>query len=144
MVGAPDDGEGAAGGALEIEHADVALSAFRPSTIEFLRLGLRLTAAPGDAEARSALQALVGGPDARDVYAGLLEDVLYMRNRHLLERIDAALERHPRVIVPWGALHLAGVEAGLLARGFELASSEPRSFLPYGALVRALTRAAAP
>lgn len=144
MIDAPAGGEDAPGGALVIEHADVDLSAFRPSTIEFLRLGLRLTAAPADAEARRALQELAGGPDARDVYAGLLEDVIELRNRHLLERIDEALERHPRVVVPWGALHLAGVEAGLLARGFELASSEPRSFLPYGALARALTRTAAP
>lgn len=144
MIGAPADGEDAAGDALEIEHADVDLSAFRSSTIGFLRLGLRLTAAPGDAEARRALQELVRGPDGRDVYAGLLEDVLEMRNRHLLERIDAALARHPRVVVPWGALHLGGIEAGLLARGFELASSEPRSFLPYRALARALTRTAAP
>jgi hypothetical protein len=144
MVGAPAGGEDASGGALAIEHADVDLSAFRPSTIEFLRLGLRLTAAPGDAEARRALGELVGGPDARDVYVGLLEDVIHLRNRHLLERIDGALERHPRVVVPWGALHLAGVEAGLLARGFELASSEARGFLPYGALARVLTRTAAP
>ena len=143
MIGGSADGE-AEDGALQIEHADVDLSVFRPSTLEFLRLGLRLTAAPSDAAARRALQALVEGPDARDVYAGLIEDVIELRNRHLLERIDEALERHPRVIVPWGALHLAGVEAGLFERGFELASSEPRSFLPYGALARALSRAAAP
>ena len=144
MIGGPADGEDGEDGALVIEHADLDLSAFRPSTIEFLRLGLRLTAVPADDEARRALQELLGGPDAREVYAGLIEDVIHLRNRHLLERIDEALARHARVIVPWGALHLAGVEAGLYERGFELASSQPRSFLPYGALARALTRTAAP
>jgi hypothetical protein len=144
MTGAAADDGDEADDALQIEHADVDLGTFRPSTIEFLRLGLRLTADPADAEVRSELQGLVGGPDAREVYAGLIEDVIELRNRHLLERIDAALERAPRVIVPWGALHLAGIEAGLLARGFTLAASEPRSFLPYGALGRVLTRTAGP
>lgn len=136
-------GDGDAGDdAVEIEHADVDVSAFRPSTLEFLRLAFRLTAEPGNREARAAIEALLGGPDAAAVYRGLVADVLDERNAHVLARIDGALERRPRVVVPWGALHLAGIEAGLLERGFALASSEPRSFLPYRALAKALRRMA--
>jgi len=70
----------------------------------------------------------------------VLDDILYQRNLHLLERVDAALERYERVVVPWGVLHQPGLEAGLLSRGFRLTSSEQRGFLPYGALARAIAR----
>jgi hypothetical protein len=142
--GAGEDGEESAAATPALENADLDLSTFRPSTIEFLRLAFRLNADPADPEARRGLGALVRAHDSRELYGGLVEDVLTKRNEHLLARIDQALESHPRVVVPWGALHLAGVEAGLLARGFELASSEPRSFLPYDALARAVTRSSQP
>jgi hypothetical protein len=144
MMGAAPDTPAGAGDAIEIEHADVDVSAFRPSTLELLRLAFRLAAEPADAEARAELEALLGRPDAAEAYRGFLDDVLEKRNAHVLERIDAALERRPRAVVPWGALHLAGIEAGLFERGFVLASSEPRSFLPYRALAEALLRMGAP
>jgi hypothetical protein len=129
---------------VEVEHADLDVSAFRPSTLEFVRLAFRLTAHPADGEARQELAALVERPDGGELYQGVVEDLIEKRNRHVLERLDAALERHDRVVVPWGVLHLAGIEAGVLERGFALASSEPRSFLPYEALLVVLTRMGEP
>jgi hypothetical protein len=140
MAGEAEEEAGGEAAPLEVEHADLDVSAFRPSTVEFLRLSFRLTAEPSDAEARAAFQALLGGPDAADVYRGVVDDVLDERNAHVLARVDEALERRRRVVVPWGALHLGGIEAGLFERGFALASSEPRSFLPYRALIEAFTR----
>jgi hypothetical protein len=144
MTGTAADEGGAGDAAVEVEHADLDLSAFRPSTIEFLRLAFRLTAQPSDGVARAEFEALLGGPDAADVYRGVVDDVLEKRNQHVLGRIDEALARRPRVVVPWGALHLGGIEAGLFERGFALASSEPRSFLPYRALTEALSRMGRP
>jgi hypothetical protein len=129
---------------VEIEAADVDLSTFRPTSVDFLRLAFRVAGRPEDTEARAELEALLARPDAAAIWSNFLDDVLDKRNAHLLERIDEALARRPRVVVPWGVLHLADVEAGLHARGFELASSEPRSFLPYAALLGIVTRMAAP
>jgi hypothetical protein len=124
---------------VEVEHADLDVSAFRPGTVELLRLGIRIVT--GDAAARADLESWAAEPGAGEAWRGLADDLLEKRNAHVLERVDAALARRPRVVVPWGALHLTGIEAGLFARGFTLASSEPRSFLPYGAVIGLLARA---
>jgi hypothetical protein len=142
MIGPPPGEAGAAPSDLvEVEHADLDVSAFRPTTVEILRLAFRIVAEPGDEEARTELEALLQRPDAANAWRDFLDDVLEKRNAHVLERVDEALERRARVVVPWGALHLTGIEAGLLERGFVLASSEPRSFLPYRAVIALLARA---
>ena len=140
MLGPETAGAGGDVEGPDIETADLDVRTFRESSVEFLRLALRLNAAPGDAEARRELEALTRAHGSRELYFGVFDDILYRRNQHLLERIDAALERYDRVVVPWGVLHLPGIEAGLLVRGFRLTSDEPRSFLPYGALARMLER----
>jgi hypothetical protein len=127
-----------------VEHADLDVSEFRPSTLELLRLAFALVAEPEDAALRAELEALLARPDARDAWREFVDDVLTKRNAHVLARIDAALARRPRVVVPWGVLHLAEIEAGLLERGFTLASSEPRSFLPYAAVLGMLARMTPP
>jgi hypothetical protein len=141
MIGEAPGAQEALDELVEVEHADLDLSAFRPTTVEILRLVFRILAEPGDGEARAELEALLAQPDGPDAWRDFLDDVLEKRNAHVLERIDEALERRPRVVVPWGALHLPGIEAGLYERGFELASSEPRSFLPYRALIGLVARA---
>jgi len=138
MIGAPTAEDAVA--AIEIEHADLDVSTFRPSTLEFLGPSLRLMADPRDAIALRALQDLMAAPEWRSIYAGVMEDLLTKRNDLLLDHIDTALAHYERVVVPWGVLHLPGIEAGLLARRFELASRAPRSFLPYRELARVVTR----
>jgi hypothetical protein len=143
MVAAEPDAPGnEAEAQVEIESADVDVSTFRTTSVDFLRLAFRVAAAPEDGEARAELEALLSRPDAAEIWRGFFDDVLTKRNEHLLTRIDDALARRQRVVVPWGVLHLADIQAGLHERGFALASSEPRSFLPYAALLSILSRMA--
>ena len=48
----------------------------------------------------------------------LLEDLLVKRNEHLLEEISSALLKYDTVIVPWGVLHMPGVEQMIKEKGF--------------------------
>ena len=140
MIGTDDADDSVPAAAPAIENADLDVSAFRPSTLDFLRLAFRIDADPSDRAARRRLEALVRRGDAHALYRSIAEDVLDKRNQHLLERIDAALPRYARVVVPWGVLHLADIEAGLFERGFELTSRETRSFLSYAALLQLVAR----
>ena len=54
-------------------------------------------------------------------------EVIGMRNRHLLERIDESLSRYALVVVPWGAAHMPELEQGLLQRDFKLDGRSSRA-----------------
>ena len=45
--------------------------------------------------------------------------IRFDRNAAVLAHIDATVQTFRTVVVPWGAMHMPGLERGLLARGFE-------------------------
>lgn len=125
-----------------VEHADVDVRAFRPETLAFLDVAASVWGAPGPAEAFAALRDFAEREDARALLAVAQEDILTLRNRHLLAAIQSALDAHRRVIVPWGALHLAEVEASLVSQGFTRESQAARTLLRYATIREALARGA--
>ncbi len=42
----------------------------------------------------------------------VIQDILHSRNDHLVGEIQSSLKDYRRIIIPWGALHLTGVESG--------------------------------
>jgi hypothetical protein len=52
----------------------------------------------------------------------LYRDVVQNRNACCLSRIETAVKNHDRVVIPWGAMHMPGLEKGVLEKGFVLAS----------------------
>lgn len=64
----------------------------------------------------------------------LLQDILVLRNQHLLEALDMALPEYQRVVIPWGAYHLPDIEEGLEQRGFTQTGERRHTLIPFGQL----------
>jgi hypothetical protein len=114
----PRPAENAAPSRLEYRRADVDISSFQPLTIDFINTLGGILANPTLANALHAIRdpdSPFHHPHADEI---VRQDILANRNTHLIAEIDAALRTHDTVIVPWGALHLPGIEADLKARGF--------------------------
>lgn len=111
----------AATGEPDILRADVDLSTFHQSTIWFLNeVGRQMR------EAKSLRSQMLNSvawsqknvtPEMQQV---ITEDILYSRNKVLIRNLHKALEHYDVIIVPWGALHMAGIEADVLNQGFKL------------------------
>ncbi len=61
----------------------------------------------------------------------VMKDILDARNERLTAEIDDSLKSYRRVIVPWGALHLKGVEAWLREREFEQSGEVERKAMSF-------------
>lgn len=118
---------GAATGKPDILMADLDLSAFRPDTLLFLnQVGKHLREHPSFLDAALALNRWAEKNVTPQMYEVITEDILTRRNEVLLGYLDRALKRYDVVVVPWGALHMKGIEEGVLKRGFELREERRR------------------
>jgi len=104
---------------VEYRYADVDISIFQPLTLAFINsVGTILS----DPTANTILGTM-RDPDSPFRQPGadevVMHDILEKRNEHLVAEIDRALETANTVIVPWGALHLSGIESSLKERGFK-------------------------
>lgn len=104
------------GEAVAVFRADVDASDLSEETLAHVRWGERVLGA--GLRSGSWLTLLDGGPEVDP--ERFFEEVLERRNDVLLGHLDRALARFDEVIVPWGALHMPGLAAGLAARGFRL------------------------
>ena len=103
----------------DVVSADVDASEFTEDTRDVLVALGRLLAAdsvPAQLAAWSSYEAALSGPG---VPAMVWHDILELRNERLLEHVDAELESHSLLVIPWGALHLAAIDSALRERGFE-------------------------
>ncbi len=76
----------------------------------------------------------------------LMYDLIDKRNQAVIELLPQALERYDVVIIPWGALHMKGIEAAVREKDFYLHDTYLRrsiSFfdLPYSRILRQFRRA---
>ncbi|HEX5055652.1 MAG TPA: hypothetical protein VFX02_04055 [Gammaproteobacteria bacterium] len=53
-------------------------------------------------------------------------EIIGKRNEALLRHLDRALPGHDLILIPWGAMHMPGLETGLIERGFSPAGSTRR------------------
>jgi uncharacterized protein YbaP (TraB family) len=65
-------------------------------------------------------------------------DVVDRRNEHLVGEIERALGEYDRVVVPWGALHLPGVEQTVLSWGYAETSREMHPLFAWSTVAAAL------
>jgi len=125
----------------DVRNADLDLRDFHPETITVLDALASVWSAGSPGEAVGLLRKFAQRGDAASLLSIANQDILERRNRHLLEEIRLALDTHQRVIVPWGALHLAAIEAGLKAEGFVQQDESSRTLLRYATVVQAARRA---
>jgi hypothetical protein len=121
----------------DIRNADVDARNFSEDTIAVLGAAARLYQSDRLAPALREFQATLDelGPDATQ---NAIRDLIDNRNAHLLTEIRAGLNDYQRIIVPWGALHLPGIEAAILDWGFEQTASRQHRITAYQTIFAAL------
>jgi hypothetical protein len=120
-------GELAADGTLSLEEsvdvrrADVDVKTFRPQTIDYLKVVGALFASMQTGKMEDFVKVMEDKKallENNAVAKGAMEDILIHRNTHLIQQIENGLTTHDRIVVPWGAMHLAGIEEYLRAKGY--------------------------
>ncbi|MEM6928346.1 MAG: hypothetical protein AAF602_15540 [Myxococcota bacterium] len=112
---------------IEVRHADMDVRDFSPATRDFLQSALG--AWNSDAPALPILGLIdEHGTDAKmqALLDSIYADLIVARNAVVLEAIEDASADHTAIVVPWGAGHMPGIEAGLRERGFTPSGSPVR------------------
>lgn len=131
-------------GRLDILRADIDLQEFDPRTIAVLNaIGRDLLS---NRSLRSGYQKFSAWAEqhiTRETNRVVLHDLIQKRNRQLLSYLSEGLRHYRTIIIPWGALHLPGIEADVKSRGFLLVKKQERLSidffqLPYAQLWQAL------
>jgi len=119
-----------------IRNADVDARLFAPTTREVLAHAAQVWGADQPAAGFWMLYThLLENPEVADQF---FYDIVEMRNHHLLSEIKEAFGHYPRVIVPWGALHLPQIERRMLEDGFVLQQETRRRILAWKTLWAAI------
>lgn len=82
-------------------------------------------------------------PDSNKI---IMDDLIYKRNQSVVGYLPKALRKYDTVVIPWGALHMKGIEIAVLEKGFVLEENRERlsidfMLLPYGQIWKSLTGA---
>jgi hypothetical protein len=120
-----------------VRHADVDASAFSPATIEMLRWAGQVWSAK---DLASALELVLHAARESTPEQGqaFFADVLDRRNEHLVQEIERALGEYEHVVVPWGALHLPGIERTVMDWGYEETSRELHPLFAWRTVIAAV------
>lgn len=66
----------------------------------------------------------------------VMNEIIHDRNAVLLEHLDEALQHYETIVIPWGALHMPGLEEAILGKGFTPGESTSRLAVEYGRLFK--------
>ena len=102
-----------------VRNSDVDVSRFRESSIELLRHSFSIWQADNPAVAYAEMSMNYAGADPAELYPPLYADIVTLRNEVILEHIHEGEPEFDRIVVPWGAAHLRGVEEMLEAEGWK-------------------------
>jgi len=123
----------------DIIHADLDVSDFHDVTVSFLNYIGALYDSGSLPEAISQIMTLNKRYTAEE-FQTIMGDVLTRRNEAVLTAFDKLAPNYEVVVIPWGGMHMPGLEAALVARGYQVVSEETTSVIRYGTLVRQLQR----
>ena len=113
---------------LQIEPADIDVSELSEETVRFLNV---IGASVRAETLREGLEHYSRYVESQDPEAleAVLYEIITVRIEYVLERLVAALAYHDRFVLPWGALHMPGLEAGVLGLGFVHDTTRTRPLL---------------
>lgn len=66
----------------------------------------------------------------------VMNEIVDGRNAVLLGHLDEALQHYDTIVIPWGALHMPGLEQAILKKGFTPGESTLRLAVEYGQLFK--------
>lgn len=113
-----------------LRHADLDMSQFSAQTRAFVARAASLWRSESLVDALSDYLRWFEAEGGDELFGVIEEDLIERRNAHLLSEMGEAFVEFDRVVVPWGALHLPGIERSLLSGGFsEVERSEHRLIL---------------
>jgi hypothetical protein len=123
-----------------IIRADVDIRQFNPQTIEFLNvMGEYLLGGTSLWEGLQSYGKWAEENMSDELVETIMDDILHRRNRELTRHLESALEKYESIIIPWGAIHMPGIEEAVIDRGALLeGTTERRSIDFYRILKRVL------
>jgi hypothetical protein len=143
-INEPDDEEEEAS-VPHILRADVDINRFDPQTVEFLNLlGKTLLNRNAAGSGLGAYNNWATEHMSPDLMRTLMADILYRRNSELVRILLLTIGNYDTIVIPWGALHMPGIEAAVVGRGFRFEEQHRRlsldfRTLPYSKLLERLT-----
>jgi hypothetical protein len=120
--------------------ADIDVSDLSPSTLRFLEAVGTVFQSPTFAEAMQRYIA-ISQQFKEDEVKGVMDEILTKRNDHVIAAFDKYEPQYRLIYMPWGALHLPGIEDKILARGYKVQSVRMLPLAKYDAIMNALTQA---
>ena len=119
--------------AAQARPADVDVEDFSPATIDFLNIMILVHAKGWTAETLRLLMQKSQNPALTE---GLWEDLLTLRNNHLIKELQTELARTKTVVLPWGAAHMPGLSREIQALGFRPTQSQEYSVVRFQTLAK--------
>jgi hypothetical protein len=101
----------------QMVRADIDVDQFHASTISLLNLVFLIHTKGVN---NGTMLQLAQSTPSPDLLSQLLDDLLGLRNRHLMEQIQTRLGQSDYIIVPWGAAHMPGIAREIQKSGFHL------------------------
>lgn len=136
-------------GSIDILRADIDLQEFDDRTIAVLNaLGRYLLEGPSLSQGYQDFNRWAVDNMTPETNRVIMQDLVEKRNSTVLSYLPKALQKYDTVVIPWGALHMAGLEKAVLVKGFRLQKSHERLsidflLLPYADLWKLISGNAA-
>ena len=131
---APGESHGASGGSPDIVRADVDTTEFSDDTLGLLHDLGDLYAGDIAEGIRKVIARTRADP------AIFKRELIDKRNAHVLAIFDERAGDYTTIVIPWGALHMPGLEAGLRERGYRIESERMRPVVRFGTILGSLVK----
>lgn len=113
----------------QLVRADVDVQDFSPGTVDILNL---ITLVHSRDLNSSTVLLLTQHPPPPGVEKQLYGDLLLKRNEHLLKELHERLPDSDNFVIPWGALHMPGIEKEIQKSGFHLVETREYVSIRFG------------
>jgi len=120
----------------DVVNADVDAAEFSDATLVMLRDVAGIYDSDSIVE---LLRRVLARNRPRQEFAVLKRELVDMRNAKLLATFDDRAAAHTSIVIPWGAMHMPGLEAGLEERGYRVDARRTRPVVRFARLVEWLT-----
>lgn len=114
---------------VELIRADLDVSDFSADTVEILNLVGKIYSKEGFSFGTLLMMHLKLSDS--NVAQAFMKDLVENRNNCLIGHLQKNLEKHKLILVPWGALHLPGIEKWVQEDGFALKTQKSRAILRF-------------
>lgn len=140
LVAQRGEGDGAGsegGGRFRVRRADVDVDTFHEETLRLLAdVGGILSADDPVKAYIASVTSSVGVTE--ETLEAVVDDVLVARNAHLLRELDAVRHEETEIVVPWGAMHMAGIHEAVEERGYVCGPARSVRMIRWRTVVAAL------